>query len=54
MAEWTERNERERAAIVDQLRRAGWDRWDANEEADRLMAERIARRALLEPGKEGK
>jgi len=45
MSEWTDANEREHAAIVHQLRSRGWDRFDANEEADRLMSERIAIRA---------
>lgn len=29
---------RRHAAIVDQLRRAGWENWEAEEEADRLTA----------------
>ena len=38
----------EHDAIVHQLRSRGWDRIDAEEEADRLMSERIARRAQQE------
>lgn len=38
MGEWTEEQERKHAAIVDQLRRAGWERWEALEEADRITA----------------
>lgn len=34
----------EHARIVEALRRRGWSREDALEEADRLMAERTARR----------
>ncbi len=34
----------EHDAIVDQLRRKGWDKQDAEQEADILMAARIARR----------
>ena len=36
--------ETEHDRIVDQLRRAGWERWEAIEEADRLMAERTEKR----------
>lgn len=35
----------EHDAIVDQLRRQGWERLDAENEADTLMSERIQRRA---------
>jgi len=34
----------EHARIVDQLRRRGWDKHDAINEADSLMSERIKRR----------
>jgi len=44
MPEWTKEQEAEHAAIVDQLRRQGWDRLDAIEEADRLCYERELRR----------
>lgn len=43
---WTQADERERDAIVHQLRMRGWDKYDSNEEADRLMSERIERRNL--------
>lgn len=36
--------EEEHAAIIHRLRSQGWNRFDAMEEADRLMAERTMRR----------
>lgn len=38
----------EHDAVVEQLRRKGWDRLDAEQEADGLMALRIARRKCAE------
>ena len=45
MTGWTDADEREHAMIVHQLRSRGWDRLDAIEEADLLMAQRKERRA---------
>lgn len=38
MPEWTATQEQEHAAIVDRLRKAGWERWKAIEDADRITA----------------
>ena len=42
--DWQEYPQEEHDAIVDQLRRQGWSKHDAEEEADIKMAERIKRR----------
>lgn len=46
--EWTVSNQQEHDRIVHNLRSGGWSREDAREEADRLMSERLKRRATLE------
>ncbi|MBO9428714.1 hypothetical protein [Sulfitobacter sp. R18_1] len=50
--DWTEKDQKEYDAIVDQLRRQGWDRYDAMEEADIKMSERKEHRAKKEASEE--
>ena len=47
MEKWVPYPQDEHDAIVDQFRRQGWSKMDAEEESDIKVAERIKRRANL-------